>query len=141
MCLLTCDDLADDRLLLARLSECLLEPSEDMMLPADAKDLSLESISCSGIASESLLDTSEDHRLVTLARESIDLWPMISYRRDDVENDEILVTDGRLSHPISIEESRENPEYLEEDTNEGRLSLVLVIDEISLVSSGSGDGV
>lgn len=72
----------EDRLLcLAKASEYLLELSEEITLPAEAKDLeSLDSSSnsCSGIASESLLDISDDHKLVTLALESMDRCPMIS---------------------------------------------------------------
>lgn len=58
-----------------------------MILPTEAYDAreSPESISCSGIASESLREVSDDHRLVTLALESMDLWPMISYRLEEVE--------------------------------------------------------
>lgn len=79
VCLLTCEDLADDRRLFAKFSDILLDPSEDITLEADANDLeSPESTSCSGIASESLLELSDDHKLVTLALESIDLCPMIS---------------------------------------------------------------
>lgn len=58
------------------------------------------------------LDISDDHRLVTLALESIDLWLIISYLLDDVEYEERLVTDGRLSLPTSTELSLENIEYL-----------------------------
>lgn len=145
MCLLTCEDLADDLRLLARMaSDSLLDPSEDRTLEADAKDVleSLESISCSGMASESLLDVSDDQRLVTLALESIDLCPMISYLLDDVENDDMLVTDGLLSLPTSTEESREKGEYLLVETIDARLSLdIRVIEDISLIISGSGDGV
>lgn len=85
-----------------------------MRLPALAKEAreSLESISCSGIASESLREASDDHKLVILALESIDLCPIISYRLDDVEYDDMLVTEWRLSLPTSTEESRENGEYL-----------------------------
>lgn len=57
-----------------------------------------------------------------------------------MENDDILVTEGRLSQPISIEESLENAEYLDDDIIDGRLSLVRDIDDISLGCSGSGDG-
>lgn len=57
------------------ISECRREDSD-----ADWKEVreSLESTSCSGIASESLLDMSEDHNEVTDARESIERCPMIS---------------------------------------------------------------
>lgn len=58
------------------------------------------------------LDISDDHKLVTLALESIDLCPMISYRLEDVEYDDKLVTEGRLSFPTSTELSLENIEYL-----------------------------
>jgi hypothetical protein len=113
VCLLTCDDLTEDLLRLPRPSECRLEPSEEARLPAEAKD-ALESVeSCSGMASESLLDMSEDQRLVTLALESIDLWPMISYRLDEVENEDMLVTEWRLSLPTSTDDSLEKGEYLE----------------------------
>lgn len=143
MCLLICEFLLDDRLLRADDSEYRLDPSEDIMLPAEANEAleSPESISCSGIASESLLDVSEDHKLVTLALESIDLCPIISYLLEEVENEDMLVTDGRLSLPTSMEESRDTPaEYLE-DTYEGRLSVVLVKDDTSsLGGSGSGEG-
>lgn len=52
----------------------------------------------------------------------------------------MLVTDGRLSQPISIEESLEKAEYLEDDIIDGRLSLVRDIVDNSLGGSGSGDG-
>lgn len=144
MFLLTCDDLAEDLLLrLARVSEYLLEHSEEAKLPIDTYEAleSPESTSCSGIAPESLLEVSEDHRLVILARESIDLCPMISYLREDVEYDERLVTEGLLSLPMSTEESRETPpKYLLEDTMEERLKEGY--DETSsLNSSRSGEGV
>lgn len=88
MYLLGCTVLAEDLRLLARISANLLDPSEDSALEADAKDNreSLDSISsCSGIVSESLLDVSLDHKLVTLDRESIDRCPMISYLLEEVE--------------------------------------------------------
>lgn len=75
MYLLTWTDLAEDRRRLAKISDNRLDPSEDIALEADAKD-NLESLestsSCSGIVSESLLEVSLDHKLVTLERESIE---------------------------------------------------------------------
>lgn len=134
---------AEDLLLLVKLSESLRELSEETTLPADAKDLeSLESSSsCSGIASESLLDISEDQRLVTLARESIDRCPIISYLLEDVENDDILVTECRLSLPTSMDESRDMPEY-RDPVKDDLLSLeILVKDDNSLGCSKSGDSI
>lgn len=53
----------------------------------------------------------------------------------------MLVTECRLSLPISIEESRENGEKREPD-NDGRLSLEMrVNDDSSLGGSKSGDGI
>lgn len=88
MYLLTCTDLAEDRRLLARISDNRLEPSEDTALEADAKDNreSLDSTSsCSGMVSESLLEVSLDQRLVTLERESMERWLTISYLLEEVE--------------------------------------------------------
>lgn len=48
-----------------------------------------------------------------LVRESIDLWPTIR-EEVDIENEEMLLTEGRLSFPTSTDESRENGEYLDE---------------------------
>lgn len=144
MCLLTCEDLADDLLLRASTSDNLLDPSEDNTLDAEAKEVleSLESTSCSGMASESLLEVSEDHKLLTLALESIERWPMISYLLEEVEKEDMLVTLGLLSLPMSTEESRENGEYLLDETMEALLSLdILVAEDISLTKSGSGEGV
>lgn len=143
MFLLTCEDLADDLLRLDIVSLNLLEPSEENMLPTDVCDVleSLESISCSGIASDSLLDISEDQRLEILALESIDLCPIISYFLEEVEYEDILVTECLLSFPISIDESLEKTEYLD-DIIEGLLSPeYFVNEESSLGCSGSGEGV
>lgn len=88
MYLLTCTVLAEDLRLLASTSDSLLEPSEDTALDTDANDNreSLDSMSsCSGIVSESLLDVSVDHKLVTLERESMERCPMISYLLEEVE--------------------------------------------------------
>lgn len=116
MYLLTCTERAEDRRLRANISDKRLEPSEDNALLADANDKreSLDSISsCSGIVSESLRDVSLDHKLVTLERESIERWPTISYLLEEVEYEDKLVTEARLSTPISTEVSREKVEYLE----------------------------
>lgn len=134
--LLICDDLDEDLLNCLPASACLLAPSElKAVLVAEAKDLSLESSSCSGMASESLLELrSEDHKLVTLALESIDLCPTISYLLDDVEKEEMLVTDGLDSLPTSIELSLEKAEYLL------LLSLEILVKElISFKNSRSGE--
>lgn len=88
MYLLACTVLAEDLRLRAKTSDNLLDPSEDNALEADANDKreSLLSISsCSGIVSESLLDVSLDHKLVTLDRESMLRCPMISYLLEEVE--------------------------------------------------------
>lgn len=72
---LACTVLAEDLRLRAKISDNLREPSEDTALDAEANDKreSLDSISsCSGIVSESRLDVSLDHKLVTLERESIE---------------------------------------------------------------------
>lgn len=103
------------------------------MLPAEAKDLvSLESSSnsCSGIASESLRLTS-DHILLILALESMDLCPIISYLREDVEKEEILVTDGLLSVPTSMDGSLDMAEKRDMEIPEmdGLLSLPTSIEE------------
>lgn len=123
--LLTWEDLAEDlRLRLATISEYLLEHSDDAKLPTETWDAleSPESTSCSGIAPESLLEVSEDHKLVMLARESIERCPIISYLREEVEYDDKLVTEGLLSLPMSTDESRETPpKYLLEETMEERL--------------------
>lgn len=137
MYLLACTVLAEDLRLRAKISDNLLDPSEDNALEADANDKreSLDSISsCSGIVSESLLDVSLDHKLVTLDRESMLRCPMISYLLEEVEYEDRLVTEARLSGPISTEVSRENVEYLE------GVRLAVVKEDISLTASGSGDG-
>lgn len=91
VCLLIWEDLAEDLLRLLMVSDSLLDPSEEMMLPAEAKEAlesldSISAISFSGMASDSLLeDMSEDQRLVIEALESMDLWPIISYLREEVE--------------------------------------------------------
>lgn len=100
--------------------------------------------------------------LVTEARDSMDRWPIISYRLQDVEDDESEVIDARDSFPTSMELVRDvaKSEYLEDATlvMDAREALEIRVIEDSLIGScsikssgskessgssetGSGDGV